>query len=83
MRHVRNDTQLGEYAMELELDMAALDAAVADPATAARVRAGSDEGRALGVSSVPTFFVNGMPSTIERWGDLETAVQAAVVGLAG
>jgi len=67
-----------DYATQLELDMAAYDAAVADPTTEARVRADFDEGRALGVSSTPTFFVDGEPLTIERWGDLENAIQGAL-----
>lgn len=66
------------YAVDLGLDMAAYDAAVADPATARRVRTDFDEGRALGVGSTPTFFVNGRPLTIERWNDLELAIQAAL-----
>ncbi|MCY1717979.1 thioredoxin domain-containing protein [Microbacterium sp. SL62] len=63
-----------DYAVELGLDMETYDAAVADPATEARVRADFDEGRALGVGSTPTFFVDGEPLTIERWGDLESAI---------
>ena len=57
--------------------MAAYDATVADPGTEQRVRADFDEGRALGVGSTPTFFVNDQPLIIERWNDLETAIQAA------
>ena len=37
-----------------------------------------EEGRALGISSTPTFFVDGKPLTIERWDDLETAIEAAL-----
>lgn len=66
------------YAVELGLDMAAYDAAVAEPGTEQRVRADFDEGRALGVGSTPTFFVNGQPLVIERWNDLEAAIQAAL-----
>ncbi|WP_295791425.1 thioredoxin domain-containing protein [uncultured Microbacterium sp.] len=67
-----------DYAVDLDLDMAAYDAAVADPATEQRVRADFTEGRALGVGSTPTFFVDGQPVVIERWNDLETAIQAAL-----
>lgn len=66
------------YAVELELDMTAYDASVADPDTERRVRADFNEGRALGVGSTPTFFVNGQPLVIERWNDLETAIQSAL-----
>lgn len=69
-----------DYAAELGLDMTAFDAAVADPATQDRVRSDFEEGRALGVSSTPTFFVDGKALTIERWGDLEAAIQAALRG---
>ena len=67
-----------DYAVDLGLDMSAYDAAVADPATEQRVRADFTEGRALGVGSTPTFFVDGQPVVIERWNDLETAIQAAL-----
>lgn len=67
-----------DYAGQLRLDMTAYDAAVANPATQDRVRSDFEEGRTLGVSSTPTFFVNGKPLTIERWDDLEAAVQFAL-----
>jgi len=47
------------YAEAIGLDMAAYDAAVADPATAARVQADFDDGIALGVTGTPTFFLDG------------------------
>jgi protein-disulfide isomerase len=71
-------TLFRDYAAQLGLDMDAYDAAVADPATEERVRADFDEGRTLGVSSTPTFFVDGSPLTIERWNDLEIAIQNAL-----
>ena len=67
-----------DYAAQLGLDLAAYDAAVADPATQDRVSSDFEEGRALGISSTPTFFVDGKPLTIERWDDLETAIEAAL-----
>ncbi|MCM3615723.1 DsbA family protein [Microbacterium enclense] len=66
------------YADELGLDMSAFDAAVSNPETEQRVQADFEEGRALGVGSTPTFFVDGQPLVIERWNDLEVAVQAAL-----
>lgn len=66
------------YAEDLGLDMDAYDASVADPATAARVEADFADGRALGVSSTPTFFIDGAPVTLQTWDDLEAAIGAAV-----
>ncbi|GMM96817.1 thioredoxin domain-containing protein [Microbacterium luteum] len=68
------------FAEELGLDMAAYDAAVADPSTTARVNLDFEEGRALGVSSTPTFFVNGELAELQEWDDLENLIQAAVSG---
>lgn len=48
------------------------------PPRSRRRRSDFNEGRALGVGSTPTFFVNGQPLVIERWNDLETAIQAAL-----
>jgi protein-disulfide isomerase len=61
------------YAEELGLDMAAYDAAVADPATAARVERDNNDGTGLGVTGTPTFFLDGEliePSTLEEFEQL-------------
>lgn len=68
------------FAEELGLDMAAYDAAVADPSTTERVDLDFEEGRALGVSSTPTFFVDGELAELKEWDDLENLIQAAVSG---
>jgi protein-disulfide isomerase len=68
------------FAEELGLDMAAYDAAVADPATAERVALDFDDGRALGVSSTPTFFIDGEMLQLQEWDDLEAAIETAVNG---
>lgn len=68
------------FAEELGLDMAAYDAAVADPSTTERVDLDFEEGRALGVSSTPTFFVDGELAELQEWDDLENLIQAAVSG---
>ena len=47
------------FAEDLGLDMAAYDAAVADPATTERVQLDVADGKALGVQGTPTFFLNG------------------------
>ena len=69
-----------DFAEELGLDMAAYDAAVADPSTTERVDLDFEEGRALGVSSTPTFFVDGELAELQEWDDLENLIQAAVSG---
>lgn len=68
------------FAEELGLDMAAYDAAVADPATLERVELDFNEGRALGVESTPTFFLDGEKLELRFWDDLEKAIEAAVSG---
>lgn len=68
------------FAVELGLDMAAFDEAVADPATAQRVEFDVDEGERLGVSSTPTFFIDGEQVVLEKWTDLEDGIEAAVNG---
>ncbi|MBH0082952.1 thioredoxin domain-containing protein [Salinibacterium sp. SWN167] len=67
-------------AVELGLDMDAYDAAVADPATQARVEADFDAGVELGVNSTPTFFVNDEYIETSRLENLPEAVDAAVKG---
>lgn len=66
------------YAEELGLDMAAYDASIADPMTLARVQFDLNAGRELGVSSTPTFYLNGEQLNLTAWDDLENAVAAAV-----
>lgn len=68
------------FAEDLGLDMEAYDAAVADPATLARVQADKSDGETLGVSSTPSFFIDGEPVVLEAWGDLEAAIESAVSG---
>lgn len=66
------------YAEELGLDLAAYDAAVADPATEARVQADFDAGLALGVQGTPTFFIDGEQVQLETIDDLTDAIDAAL-----
>jgi len=68
------------FAEGLGLDLAVYDAAVADPATLARVQSDFDDGRALGVSSTPTFFVDGALLELQQWNDLEDTIDQAVNG---
>jgi protein-disulfide isomerase len=53
-----DDTFRG-FAAELKLDMAAYDKAYNDPGTLKRVRQDLADGKALGVTGTPTFFLNG------------------------
>ncbi|WP_434992716.1 DsbA family protein [Arthrobacter sp. Ld5] len=66
------------YAEDLGLDMAAYDAAIADPATMERIEADKADGMALDVQGTPTFFLEGrkiQPATIEEFRSLiETAI---------
>jgi protein-disulfide isomerase len=47
------------FAQDLGLDLAKYDAAVADEKTIDRIRKDVADGRALGVTGTPTFFLNG------------------------
>lgn len=55
-----------EFARQLGLDMNAFTRALNDPANRERLEMDRADGRALGVSGTPTFFVNGRP--LERLG---------------
>ncbi|WP_138757710.1 DsbA family protein [Modestobacter altitudinis] len=66
------------FAEEMGLDMAAYDAAVADPATLERVLSDRDDGLALGVEGTPTFFLNGERLEVASAQELIKAVDAAV-----
>lgn len=68
------------YAEQLGLDMEAYDAAIADPATRERVESDRSDGEALGVSSTPSFFIDGEPVVLQEWDDLEQAIEKAVNG---
>ncbi|MEG9250194.1 thioredoxin domain-containing protein [Arthrobacter sp. Soc17.1.1.1] len=67
------------YAEDLGLDMAAYDAAIADPATMERVNIDKNDGMALNVEGTPTFFLEGrkiQPATAEEFRSLiETAIE--------
>lgn len=66
------------YAEEIGLDMAAYDAAVADPATQARVEADYAAGIALGVTGTPTFFLDGEKIELTAPDDLPKALDQAL-----
>jgi protein-disulfide isomerase len=66
------------FARDLGLDLEQYDAAVADPATAERVQRDFDEGRALGVSGTPTFFLDGEKLQTQSPADLVAAVEGSL-----
>ncbi|APX00460.1 DsbA family protein [Arthrobacter sp. QXT-31] len=53
------------YAQDLGLDMAKYDATVAAEATKDRIRKDIADGKALGVTGTPTFFLNGKKLTLD------------------
>ncbi len=58
------------FAEDLGLDMAAYDAAVADPATQERIELDVADGQALGVGGTPTFYLDGEvlnPESLEQF----------------
>ncbi len=66
------------FAAELGLDLAAFDAAVADNKTKERIRADIADGTALGVTSTPTFFLNGEKLTLTTKQDFRQKLTDAV-----
>ncbi|MFK0004596.1 DsbA family protein [Paenarthrobacter sp. NPDC090522] len=64
----KTDSQAGlfrTYAQQLGLDMARYDAALADPSVKDRISRDVADGRALGVTGTPTFFLNGKKLTLD------------------
>ena len=58
------------FAEDLDLDLAAFDAAVADPATQERIELDVADGQALGVGGTPTFYLDGEilnPDSLEQF----------------
>ncbi|MET3721588.1 MULTISPECIES: thioredoxin domain-containing protein [unclassified Arthrobacter] len=66
------------FAEKLGLDLAAFDAAVADDKTKDRIRADISDGTALGVTSTPTFFLNGEKLTLTTRQDFRQKLTNAV-----
>lgn len=65
------------YAEGLDLDMAAYDSAVEDPATQERVKADIADGTALGVAGTPTFFLDGKPLEVGNLEEFEARIAEA------
>lgn len=66
------------YAEELGLDMGQYDADIADPSTLERVKSDFEDGRALGVTSTPTMYVNDVLVELTSFEDIRTAVENAL-----
>jgi protein-disulfide isomerase len=66
------------WAEQMGLDMAKFDAAVADPATAARVAQDQQDGQALGVEGTPTLFLNGKKLDLSSGQALMSEINAAI-----
>ena len=66
------------FAADLGLDLAAYDAAVADPATRERVLRDQADGEAAGVTGTPTFFLDGRRLEPRSVDDLRAALDAAL-----
>ncbi|MGQ1799125.1 DsbA family protein [Kocuria oceani] len=65
------------FAEDMGLDMAAYDAAVADPATEERIQLDVADGEALGVGGTPTFFLDGEVLNPESLEQFRAEVEAA------
>jgi len=65
-------------AEELGFDMEAYDAAIADPATAARVELDRGDAEGLGLQGTPSFFLNGEPLELTSAQDVTAAIDAAL-----
>lgn len=66
------------YAEELGLDMEAYEAALTSREVADRVSDQLAVGRSLGVSSTPTFFLNGQKMTFSNYNQFEELIREAV-----
>ncbi len=77
----KQESQAGLFrgiAEELGFDMEAYDAAIADPATAARVELDRSDAEGLGLQGTPSFFLNGEPLELTSAEDVVAAIDAAL-----
>ncbi|GGO73359.1 DsbA family protein [Nocardioides deserti] len=72
------DDLFRSFAEDLNLDMAAWDAAYASRATSERVAKDVEDGIALGVQGTPTFFIDGKRLEPRIYGDFADALDAAL-----
>jgi protein-disulfide isomerase len=77
----RQDSQAAlfrTYAQELGLDLAKYDNAVLDQATKDRINQDVADGRALGVTGTPTFFLNGKKLTLNTEAQFRQLLDEAI-----
>lgn len=67
-----------DLAEQLGLDMDQFEQDYNDPATAAKVERDAADGKALGVTGTPTFFINGQKVDVESFDDLVAQLDDAV-----
>ncbi len=67
-----------DFAQELGLEMKQYDAAIADPATQARVEDDFNDGRLMNVTGTPTFFLDGEKLELSQPADLTDAIDSAI-----
>ena len=66
------------FAEDLGLDMDEFRSVYDDPATEEKIERDQADGRALGVSGPPTFFLNGEKLEPETFDELVATIEAAV-----
>ncbi|WP_427893438.1 DsbA family protein [Kribbella sp. GL6] len=72
------DARFRSYAEALGLDVAAWDKAYNDPATLDRIRKDVVDGKEVGVTGTPTFFLNGTKLEPKSVDDLTASIDAAL-----
>lgn len=68
-----------DFAQQLGLDMAAYDAAIADPATQARIDLDFQAGIALDVNSTPGIFIDDEQLQLQTLDDIEAGIEDALL----
>ncbi len=66
------------YAPQVGLDVDQLTAAASDPQVRMRISQDERDGKALGATRTPTFFINGRPLMRLGYEELRTAISAAL-----
>jgi len=72
------DATFRGFATDLKLDMAAYDQAYDNPGTLARIREDHADGKALGVTGTPEFFINGVKLEPTSYEDFTRTLDAAL-----
>ncbi|MBI4062612.1 thioredoxin domain-containing protein [Candidatus Gottesmanbacteria bacterium] len=67
-----------ELAKQVGLDLTQFEAATSDPSVAEKITADRAYGLKIGVTSTPTFYLNGIKLTLTSYDDLRRAVKNAL-----